>query len=99
MIENKKDIYRISMRLNPDDPVQAEVARILNTKGHHKSEFISTAIMAYIGGNAGSVINSGALPANEAVIQEQSIEKPKAPDEKIISNALDMIDGMGSMLF
>ena len=38
---------RFTLQFNLNDPAQAEVARILETKGRHKSAFITEAIQNY----------------------------------------------------
>lgn len=39
---------RFTLQFNLDDPAQAETARILETKGRHKSAFITEAIQNYM---------------------------------------------------
>lgn len=39
---------RFTLQFNLDDPAQAEAARILETKGRHKSAFITEAIRNYM---------------------------------------------------
>lgn len=46
---SKKDDMKFTLRMNASDPAQVITARILNTKGHHISEFVARAVMAYTG--------------------------------------------------
>jgi len=94
MIKMKKDIYRISMRMNPSDPMQDKAARFLNTKGHHISEFVASAVVAYINGNSAG---SAAYPA--ALAADDSEEKKAEPKEGTNDNPMiDMMEGLGGFL-
>lgn len=45
---NKKHSLRFCLCMNPCDPAQTTVARILNTKGRGISDFVARAVMYYI---------------------------------------------------
>jgi len=47
MMLEKRSIGRFTLQFNLDDPAQAEAARILETKGRHKSAYITEAIQNY----------------------------------------------------
>lgn len=46
METGKKENYRFSLRMNPEDPIQKAAAEILNTKGRRISDYVARAVMA-----------------------------------------------------
>jgi hypothetical protein len=46
-MKGKRDQYRFTIRMNPEDPSQAEAAKLLNEKGRYISAFVAEAVISF----------------------------------------------------
>jgi hypothetical protein len=98
MGKTKKDDYRFSLRMNPDDPVQEAVARVLNTKGHCISDFIARAVFAYMGGNTpeSAPISCANTPASRQAQPSKGKQNSDSIEAiKATESMRAMVEGLG----